>query len=471
MFLLATTTLISFSASGQTVATALKPSQTLDCSVAAACMPKSDAVRYTANHSPTPLCSALQDADLQRLSLPMALDHALCRSPVLRQAMLSIAEQQAGVDLANSSFRPRVNANVGLNASRVAPIANTIGYSLENLSGSVGLSWVLFDFGLRSANVAQTQAQLAAAIASLDSSQLQSTNDTLRLYLDALTAWLRQSSLREAEEVAQQSAHAANAKYDAQVGSLAEKLQAQTALAQTTLERVRANGQWETARAALAIHMGFGVSQSIALPEVEQAVPFVSQILGTDQLLENLRTQHPRMLALQAEHTALKRRGESIAADGKGSVSASANVQTSRAFASGAGFERSANAALVATIPLFNGVEQNARLAQNSAQTDAKLAQIDSARRELETELLRQALAVQTEQQTQIAARVLLDSANQSYQVASGRYKAGVGTVVELLTAQAALGAAKFALNQSLANLATASMRLLAASGRVQLKS
>ncbi len=413
------------------------------------------------------VCTGLQAADLQRLTLPMALDHALCRSPAMRQAMLAIAEQQAGVDLAGSSYRPRVSANASLNASRVAPIANTIGYSVENIAGSVGLGWVLFDFGLRNANLAQAQAQLTVAMASLDNTQLQSTNDTLRLYLDALTAWLRQSSLREAEEVAQQSARAASAKYDAQVGSLAEKLQAQTALAQTVLERVRANGQWETARAALAIHMGFGVNQSLALPEVEQAVPFIGQTLAADQLLENLRTQHPRMLALQAEYEALKRRGESIAADGKGSVSASANVQTSRAFSSGAGFERSANAALLATIPLFNGVEQNARLAQNKAQADAKLAQIDAARRELETELQRQALVVQIEQQTQMAVRALLDSASQSYQVANGRYKAGVGTLAELLTAQAAVSNAVFASNQSRAVLATALVRLAIAGGRI----
>jgi outer membrane protein len=418
------------------------------------------------------VCPSLQAADLEQLTLPMALDTALCTNPSMRQAMLAIAERQAGVELANLNNRPRINAGGAVNANRVAATPNASSYSTQNIAGNIGLSWILFDFGLRDATLAQNRAQLSAAMAGLNNTQLGAVGETLRLYVDALTVWLRRDSLRQAELVAEQSARAASAKYDAQVGSLSEKLQAQTAMAQNTLERVRANGQWETARAALAVHMGLPVTQRIGMPSLETAVPFVDATTNIDDMLTYVREQHPRLRALQAEVDAQRLRGDVVLAEGRGSVSVNANAQLSRPFGNGSsGLDRSAGVGLVANIPLFNREEQDARLAQNNAQTDSKLSQVEAARRELETELLRQVLTVQTEIETRLAARALLQSAEQSHQVALGRYRGGVGTIVDLLSAQSALSTARLALDQSYLAQASARLRLATVVGKLPVAS
>jgi outer membrane protein len=413
------------------------------------------------------VCMGLQAADFGALTLPMVLDHALCASPVMRQAMMTVRERQAGVDLAHIGYRPRFNASATANASRVAPTPNAAGYSAQSVNGALGVSWVLFDFGLRDATLAENRTLLSGAMAGLGNTQLNAVAETLRLYVEALAVWLRRDSLQQAELVAEQSARAATAKYDVQVGSLAEKLQAQTALAQTTLERVRANGQWETARAALVVHMGFPVTQKMAMPSLAAAVPFVEDATHVDEMLAYVRENHPRLRALQAEVDAQQSRAGAITAEGRGSISLQANTQLGRTVNVGNGLERSAAASLVANIPLFNQDEQNARLLQNSAQTNSKLSQLDLAKRELETELLRQILTIQTEIETRLAARGLLQSAEQSHQVALGRYRSGVGTVVDLLTAQAALSAARLALDQSYLAQASARLRLATVVGRL----
>ncbi len=412
-------------------------------------------------------CPALQAADLMQLTLPMALDHALCANPSMRQAMATIAERQAGVDLAQTGYRPRVNAGASVTASRTAGPSSS-GSSAQNMAGSLGLSWVLFDFGLRDATLAQSRAQLSGAMANLSNTQLNAVGETLRLYVDALTVWLRLDSLRQAELVAEQSLRAASAKYDVQVGSLAEKLQAQTALAQTTLDRVRANGQWETARAALAVHMGYGITQRMGMPGLDTAVPFVEAATNIGDMLTYVREQHPRLRALQADVEAQRLRGDVVTAEGRGSVSVNANAQLARPLnLGGGGFERSVGAGVVANIPLFNREEQDARLAQNTAQTDNRISQVEAARRELETELLRQVLTVQTEIETRLAARALLQSAELNHQVALGRYRGGVGTIVDLLNAQAALSGARLALDQSYLAQASARLRLATVVGRL----
>lgn len=415
---------------------------------------------------PAAVCTGLQAADLMQLTLPMALDHALCSNPSMRQAMAAIAERQAGVDLAHGDYRPRINAGAAVNANR--NVGNGSSASGQAIAGSIGLSWVLFDFGLRDATLAQSRALLSGAMAGLNNTQLNAVGETLRLYVDALTVWLRLDSLRQSELVAEQSLRAASAKYEVQVGSLAEKLQAQTAYAQNTLERVRANGQWETARAALAVHMGYGITQRIGMPGLDTAVPFVEAAANIDDMLTYVREQHPRLRALQAEVDAQRLRGDVVTAEGRGSVSVNANAQLSRALRLGAGgFDNTVSAGVVANIPLFNREEQDARLAQNNAQTDSKLSQVEIARRELETELLRQVLTVQTEIETRLAARALLQSAEQNHQVALGRYRGGVGTIVDLLTAQAALSAARLALDQSYLAQASARLRLATVVGRL----
>lgn len=417
------------------------------------------------------VCDALRDADLQRLSLAMVLDHALCRSPAVRQAMLAITQQRAGVDLANLAYRPQFNLGAQLNANRVVQTANTSALSGQNIAGSLGLSWVLFDFGLRDANVAQAQAQLSAVVAGLSSSQLSNTGDTIRLYIEALSAWLRRDSLRESEAVSRQSEKVATAKYEAHVGALAEKLQAQTALAQATLERVRADGAWEAARVALVIHMGYPVTQRIAMPALEAAMPFMDADAPLDNMLAYLRESHPRIKVLQFEAEASRKRYDAIVAESKGSIGVNSNVQISRALggsgSSSNALDRNVSASVVANIPLFSGEVKNQQLMQNTAQTESKLAQIDSTQRELETELLKQALTVQTEIETRLAARALLKSAQQSYDVALGRYRAGVGTLVDVLGAQSAASAARLALDQSYVAQATARLRMTSASGRM----
>jgi outer membrane protein len=415
------------------------------------------------------LCAAPQTIDMAKLSLPMALDHALCVNPSVRQATLLISEKQADIDLAQYGYRPRFNTSVNANASRNQTTStDNATQATPSLSSSLSLNWLLFDFGQRDATLAQTQAQLDSASFGLSNTQRNAASETIRLYTDALSVWLRLENLRDAEKVAEQSLRAASAKYSVQVGSLSEKLQAQTALSQTSLERVRANGQWETARAALAVHLGFPIYQRIGMPALEIAVPFIGVETNIDDMLQYMQLNHPRLKSLLADANALRNRSSAVAAEGRGTVSFNANAQINRNLNPSNNLsDKNLSASISANIPLFNGDEINARIAQISAQTDTKLSLFDAAKRELEIELLRQLLVVKTEIDAKFAARSLIEAAEQNYKVALGRYLNGVGTIVDLLASQSALSAARLALDISYLNQAVARLRLVATIGRL----
>ncbi len=402
----------------------------------------------------------------ERLTLGDVLNHTLCKSPALRQALLGIQEQRASVDLAQAAFNPRYSATAEFAGNRV-PNSNITAVN-SSIAGSVNLSWILFDFGLRNANMEQARQSLSAAMAGQDNSLLTTLNETIRIYAEALSAWNKLDALREAESAANQSLVIAQARYDAQVGSLTEKLQAQTALAQALLDRTRADGVWLAARGALAVAMGLPVLQTLGLADIDSAFPNLEELPPTEDLLVQTKDSHPRIRVLRAEMRALQARLESVRADGRGSVSISGNAGASRSLGNGNSSPgRNVGGSIIASIPLFNDAEQNAREAQLQSQIGAREAQLQALERELETEVWRAAQQVRTETESLIAAKQLMATASTGYQITQGRYKAGVGTFLDVLTAQSAMANARTQLQESkLANMQSR-IRLTLATARL----
>lgn len=411
------------------------------------------------------VCETLKTAARDRLTLSDVLEHVLCKSPALRQSLLSIQEQQAGVDLAQTAFSPRYSATAEFAANRV-PNSNISAVN-SSIAGSFNLSWVLFDFGLRNANLEQARQSLSAAMVNQDNSTLTALSDTVRIYVEALSAWGKLDASREAEAAANQSLVIAQARYDAQVGSLTEKLQAQTVLAQAALDRTRAHGLWQTARGSLAVSMGMPVIQPLGMAEIETAFPPLDDLPAIEYLLAQAKKSHPRIRSLRADQLALQARVESVQADGKGSVSVSGNAGAARSLGSGSSSARNIGGSVVANIPLLNNAEQNARLAQLQSQLGSREAQILTVERELENEIWRAHQQISTETESLWAAQQLFSAATSGYRVAQGRYKAGVGTLLDLLTAQTALANAQTQLQEAkLANVQSR-IRLSLSAGRM----
>lgn len=412
-------------------------------------------------------CAATVEPLWERLTLGDALARTLCKSPALRQALADVAEQAAGVELGEVALRPSWNASVDYSASRNF---NSTGNSGRTLGASLGLSWALFDFGQRSASLREARLTLSAAMASQGNALLESVRELLRLYGEAVVATASLEAATEAEATASRTSAAAQARYDAQVGNQIDRLQAQTALAQATLERVRAQSTWENARGNLALALGADIEQPLRLAEWEVWGRPGPETPDLAALRSEARAQHPRLRAAQAQVDAFQARLEAIQAQGKGSLSVSANGGTSRNWgAAGNGTIPTANAAIVANIPLFNGRESSAQQAQVIAQKSAREAELETARREVDSQLWQAHQALLTSRQSLLASERLLVSADNTYKVAQGRYRAGVGSILELLNAQSALADARRQRVSAQVDQLTARTQLGLASGRAGL--
>lgn len=412
----------------------------------------------------TSTCTDRQPPRWDRLTLDDALAHTLCQSPSLRRALADVAEQSAGVDIGEIASRPRWSASAEYSGARNF---NSFGSSGRTLSASLGLSWVLFDFGQRSASLQAARQTLAAALAAQDNTLLDAVRELVRLYGEGVVAAAALEASQEAEASAEQTSAAALARYQAQVGNQIDRLQAQTALAQATLERVRAQSAWETARGQLALALGGDIAQPLRLADWETWALQRLPAPDLQTLRQEARLQHPRLRSTQAQIDALRARLEAVQAEGKGSVSLSASGGGSRNWgAAGNGNIPTANAAVVASIPLFNGRESDAQARQVLAQIAAREAEREAVQRDIDNQLWQAHQAWRTSQQSLQASERLLESAAATHRVAQGRYKAGVGSMQDLLSTQSVLADARRQRVGALVEQLTAQTQLSLAVGR-----
>jgi outer membrane protein TolC len=101
------------------------------------------------------------------------------------------------------------------------------------------------------------------------------------------------------------------------------------------------------------------------------------------------------------------------------------------------------NLALSLSIPIFNGFSRQYDLRAAEYQAEAASARTETLRQQVVYQVFSAYYALQTSTRRVRTADDLLASATQSSEVALARYKAGVGTVLDLLAAQSALASAR----------------------------
>jgi outer membrane protein TolC len=94
-------------------------------------------------------------------------------------------------------------------------------------------------------------------------------------------------------------------------------------------------------------------------------------------------------------------------------------------------------------VPIFSGFETTYRVRSAAAQAEARAAQRDRVNNQIALDVWRAYQSLTTATQSLATTADLVASAEESVRVALGRYRAGVGTVLELLTAQSALASAR----------------------------
>lgn len=375
------------------------------------------------------------------LGLADVADAALCNNPQTREAWASARVQAAQLGVAKSAYLPSITDSVSTSLNIAHPESEARSNPTTNLGNSIVASYLLYDFGNRDANLENARQLLQAASATQNSVVQGVLLSVIQAYYQVQAAIAALNAARESERASEESFKAADARYKAGVATPADKLQAQTSYAQTTLTRISAEGSLKTAYGTLANAMGIGANQSLKLAAVSPVN--YQQDIGPDidTLIEQARARRPDLVASEAQLKAAEANIEASRAAAKPTVS----VSLSNNYQDNSDVTANNNSALGLTlsIPLFDGYGPTFRIRSAEANADVRAAQRDLLKLQISLDVWRAYQSLRTADESIKAAAILVSSAEESSKVALGRYKAGVGNILDTLNAQSALASAQ----------------------------
>ena len=379
------------------------------------------------------------------LTLANVVDLALCNNPQTRILWAGARTQAAQLGVSMSAYLPTLTGQAAASRNRTSVADTTTSANQKNIS--VSASYLLYDFGGRAASVENAQQLLLAANAVREETLQNTYLSAVQAYFALLSARAGEQAYRIAEVAAEKSRNAAQARSQAGTATLADRLQAQTAFSQAKLNRIRAAGDAASAQGTLANIMGFDATQpfELALPVPEAAAvaeqdPVIEQNIG--KLIADARQNRPELLAAEAQIKAAEAQLASVRATGLPSISLNGALAQSKASDS-PNTAHSQSIGISLSVPLFSGFKNTYQTRAAQAQLEGKVADRDRVANQIALEVWKAYQALLTNSQALRAADDLLASADQSEKAISGRYEAGIGNILDVLTAQSALASAR----------------------------
>lgn len=390
-----------------------------------------------------PLASTAQAAPA--LSFEQVVSGAQTKNPQVSAAREAVvAAEQRVLQAAAGSF-PTVSA-VGSGSYGTASQSQGAGSqqfvpptSDPRATASVAINGALplYDNGRTRITVDQAQATLAAARAALRQASQDIGLSASTAFFNVLkaqqVATVRAAQLEKAEGQLRQS----QAQVRAGTAAQADVLQTQAQVAQAQVDLLAARSQIELNKGALRSVLAMDV---LAPVEVQDPTPVMLTAISiaADAAVKEAEANRPEIAKaladIQANTAAL-----ALAYSGSGlqvSVGLNGSYTILTTAASGAG---SVGWAVTATLtfPIFDGGRTEAVIKEAQANLHAAESRADSVRLTIRQDAYQAYLTAVQARANLAATQAAQDAAAAALQASEGRYRAGVGTILEVTTARA----------------------------------
>lgn len=376
------------------------------------------------------------------MTLVDVIDLALRNNPVTKAAWADARAAAAAYESEKGDFYPSINADANYSKYKTAATQGRQAVKQSVYGGTVSLSYLLLDFGGRKATIDAARSVLLAA----DWTHNAAIQDVVLQVELAYHQYMATKALHEAQKASFKEAatnlESANVRHDAGVATIADVLQAKTALSQAQLALDTLQGALQTTRGALAVSMGLAATIPFDIEEAPRDVPVDAAMDTVEHLIEDAVAKRPELMAMRAQVEAAVAHARDVRSDGLPSVSLNANAgRTYLPDSSRHGDNYSAG--IFVRIPIFTGFSQTNNVREADARVDATRARAKGLENQVIYQVFAAYYSLKTATQRARTAGDLLASATQSEEVALERYRAGVGSILDLLAAQAALADAR----------------------------
>jgi outer membrane protein len=379
------------------------------------------------------------------LSLGELVDVALRNNPLTRQAWFQAQSAASEVGSKRSLYFPYAEIDGNIQRQKTAAVGGRFTFLQTTYGPSVAASWLLFNFGGREAEVQEATRALYAADwthnATIQSVVL-SVAQAYFLYLNAKAqVAAQQSSLEEAKR----NLEAAEERHRAGVATIADVLQAKTQASQVELALQTAEGQIKVVRGTLATAIGVPATVPVDVGELPTELPLDAVKSSVDQLIAKAVAERPDLAAERFRALAAESHILAAAVDGLPSLSIGASGNRTFYHQPNVAdpFSTNWSGLISLRIPVFRGFDTAYKVQQAKDDAEAAKASAKFVEDQVILDVWSSYYTMQTATQRVRTTRDLLASATQAAEVNDGRYRAGVGSILDLLSAQAALADAR----------------------------
>jgi len=379
---------------------------------------------------------------IRRLTLAEIVDLGLRNNAQTRLAWANAQTAAAAYGSARGEWLPSIDADVTAQRVKTVASAGRIGVEQSVLTPSATLSYLLFDFGGRSGRVAGARERLIAAGFSHNAA-IQDVVLQIQIgYFQYIATRSLLSAQRTTFAEAQANLEAAEERRRVGLATIADVLQARTAASQAQLDLQSTEGSLQTSRGGLALALGLPANLPYDVDSSAAAMSVAPLADSVDALIASALQGRPDLAAAQAEAAAARAGIGELKSDLLPSLQLSATGGRTYATTIPNG-ANSYNLLLGLSIPIFNGFSRQYDLRGARFEAEAADARTRTLRQQVVYQVFSAYYALQTATRRVRTADVLIASAEQSSEVALARYKAGVGSVLDLLSAQSALANAR----------------------------
>lgn len=378
------------------------------------------------------------------VSLEQIVDIALRNNPVTRTAWFQARAAAANVGAKRAEYFPSLDLDANVTRQKQTAVGGRF-ITLQTTYGpSLSLSWLLLDMGGRAADVDEASNALFAADWTHDAVIENLVLQVEIAYYQYQNAKAQAAAATATLNQARESLKAAEDRHRAGVATIADVLQAKTAVSQAELVLETAQGSIQTLRGALATAAGVSPDVAVDVAPLPDQVN-VEEVGETVQtLIEKAEAQRPDLAAARFEALKAQSHVRSVRSEGLPTLAAAGSV--SRVYfynSSGLPFANNYSGAILFRFPVFTGGRNTYETLEAKEQARAAEGQAETLQDQVVLQVWTSYYNLKTAAQRVRTSRDLLASASQSQDVAAGRYRAGVGSILDLLVAQTAYANAR----------------------------
>ena len=371
-------------------------------------------------------------------TLQDVINLGLCRNPQTAAAYAAMRSSHFNKNAGYSNYLPSVNASVSAEKKY-----KNKDWDDWSFGASISASYLIFDFGKRTADMNQMIATYRAAGFDYDETVQNFVYGLVGAYYELLNADADVESAQSALTVAQTAKDTADKKFKAGSVAKADVYKADTTLASSQLSLERSKNNREIAKGTLLTKLSFPADQEIVIADMSPEFGTEAENKSIDDLIKIAREQRPDLLKATANKDAAWHKRNAAFLKNLPSISASGSVSWNDEKLPGV-FEPDSNQingsiGIRASMPLFAGFANLYGLRAAEADYDRAKYNEQQTSNAAMMDVFTAYQNYKTAQTVLVHAESLLKSATESERVTSGMYKVGRATMLDWQTAQSEL--------------------------------